>query len=234
MLSVVILTFNSEKYLREVLKSVSWTDEIIIVDSGSADKTEQICTEFKNVRFIYQDWLGFGAQKQFGVDKAKNEWIFVLDSDEIITNELKEEILNTLKEPKFNAYNVARLNFFFGKAVRNLGLYPDYTIRFFNRKFAKFDKRQIHEKVITNSDIGTLKNHFIHYAYDNIEQFITKQNRYSSLGANLNKKNKIKAIFSPFWTFFKLFVLKLGFLDGWRGYVIAKLYSQYTFWKYIK
>ncbi|ERJ25088.1 glycosyltransferase family 2 protein [Campylobacter concisus] len=234
MLSVVILTFNSQKHLQEVLESTNFADEVIVVDSGSKDSTRQICDGFINVRFHEQTWLGFGAQKQKGVDLAKNEWIFVLDSDEVITNELQDEIISTLKEPKFMAYNVARLNFFFGKAIKNMGLYPDYTVRLFNKNFAGFDGRAVHEKVILNDDsqkLGALKNHFLHYAYESIEQFIAKQNRYSSMGA---KKNLFKALTSPAWTFFKLYVLKGGFKEGFAGYVIARLYAQYTFWKYIK
>ena len=237
MLSVVILTFNSQKYLQEVLESTNFADEVIVVDSGSKDSTRQICDGFSNVKFHEQDWLGFGAQKQRGVDLAKNEWIFVLDSDEVITNELKNEIIDTLKEPKFSAYNVARLNFFFGKAIKNMGLYPDYTVRLFNKNFAKFDGRAVHEKVILNDNsqkLGVLKNHFLHYAYESIEQFIAKQNRYSSLGAKGAKSSKFKAVLNPAWTFFKLFFLKGGWREGWRGYVIARLYAQYTFWKYVK
>ena len=168
------------------------------------------------------------------MDLAKNEWVFVLDSDEVITDELKNEIISTLKEPKFMAYNVARLNFFFGKAIKNMGLYPDYTVRLFNKNFAKFDGRAVHEKVVLNDGsqrLGALKNHFLHYAYESIEQFIAKQNRYSSMGA---KRNLLKALTSPTWTFFKLYVLKGGFKEGFAGYVIARLYAQYTFWKYIK
>ena len=237
MLSVVILTFNSEKYLKEVLESAKFADEIIVVDSGSKDSTRQICDGFSNVKFYEQAWLGFGAQKQKGVDLAKNEWVFVLDSDEVITDELKNEIISTLKEPKFMAYNVARLNFFFGKAIKNMGLYPDYTVRLFNKNFAKFDGRAVHEKVVLNDGsqrLGALKNHFLHYAYESIEQFIAKQNRYSSLGAKGAKSSKFKAVLNPAWTFFKLFFLKGGWREGWRGYVIARLYSQYTFWKYVK
>ena len=104
MLSVVILTFNSQKYLQEVLESTNFADEVIVVDSGSKDSTRQICDGFSNVRFHEQTWLGFGTQKQKGVDLSKNEWIFVLDSDEVITDELKNEIIDTLKEPKFMAY----------------------------------------------------------------------------------------------------------------------------------
>ena len=237
MLSVVILTFNSEKYLKEVLESAKFADEIIVVDSGSKDSTRQICDGFSNVKFHEQAWLGFGAQKQKGVDLAKNEWVFVLDSDEVITDELKNEIISTLKEPKFSAYNVARLNFFFGKAIKNMGLYPDYTVRLFNKNFAKFDGRAVHEKVVLNDGsqrLGALKNHFLHYAYESIEQFIAKQNRYSSLGAKGAKSSKFKAVLNPAWTFFKLFFLKGGWREGWHGYVIARLYAQYTFWKYVK
>ncbi|WP_033915719.1 glycosyltransferase family 2 protein [Campylobacter sputorum] len=232
-ISIVILTFNSEKYLKEVLQSAKFADEILVIDSGSTDKTEEICSKFQ-AKFIYEPWRGFGKQKRFGVNLAQNEWVFILDSDEIIINELKDEISQILINPKFMAYKVARLNFFFGKAVKKMGLYPDYSVRLFNKNFANFNQRDVHESVEMfdkTLNFGTLKNHFIHKAYENIDEFISKQNRYSSLGA---KKNRLKALFSPFWTFFKLYFIKGGFMEGWYGFVIAKLYSQYTFWKYIK
>ena len=257
MLSVVILTLNSEKYLAEVLKSCEFADEVVVVDSGSTDATEQICSGFKNVKFHKQKWLGFSAQKQLGVDLARNRWVFVLDSDEVILEPLREEILQVLQRPEFCAYEVARANIFFGKEVRTMGLYPDCTVRLFDKTRAEFDGREIHEKVVLKSaaktgdqiradaakdanltaaknQIGRLKNHFKHYAYDSIEQFIAKQNRYSSLGAKGAKSSKFKAVLNPAWTFFKLFFLKGGWREGWRGYVIARLYAQYTFWKYVK
>ena len=254
MLSVVILTLNSEKYLTEVLKSCEFADEVVVVDSGSQDATEQICSGFKNVKFHKQKWLGFSAQKQLGVDLARNRWVFVLDSDEVILEPLREEILQVLQRPEFCAYEVARANIFFGKEVRTMGLYPDYTVRLFDKTRAEFDGREIHEKVVLKSaaktdeqtpanganltaaknQIGRLKNCFKHYAYDSIEQFIAKQNRYSSLGAKGAKSGKFKAVLNPTWTFFKLFFLKGGWREGWRGYVIARLYAQYTFWKYVK
>ena len=254
MLSVVILTLNSEKYLAEALRSCEFADEVVVVDSGSQDATEQICAAFKNVKFHRQKWLGFSAQKQLGVDLARNRWVFVLDSDEVILEPLREEILQVLQRPEFCAYEVARANIFFGKEVRTMGLYPDYTVRLFDKTRAEFDGREIHEKVVLKSvaktdeqtsadaanlttaknQIGRLKNHFKHYAYGSIEQFIAKQNRYSSLGAKGAKSSKFKAVLNPAWTFFKLFFLKGGWREGWRGYVIARLYAQYTFWKYVK
>ena len=254
MLSVVILTLNSEKYLAEALKSCEFADEVVVVDSGSTDATEQICAGFKNVKFHKEKWRGFSAQKQLGVDLARNRWVFVLDSDEVILEPLREEILQVLQRPEFCAYEVARANIFFGKEVRTMGLYPDYTVRLFDKTRAEFDGREIHEKVVLKSaaktdeqtpanganltaaknQIGRLKNCFKHYAYDSIEQFIAKQNRYSSLGAKGAKSGKFKAVLNPTWTFFKLFFLKGGWREGWRGYVIARLYAQYTFWKYVK
>ena len=254
MLSIVILTLNSEKYLAEALRSCEFADEVVVVDSGSQDATEQICAGFKNVKFHRQKWLGFSVQKQLGVDLARNRWVFVLDSDEVILEPLREEILQVLQRPGFCAYEVARANIFFGKEVRTMGLYPDYTVRLFDKTRAEFDGREIHEKVVLKStaktdeqtsadaanlttaknQIGRLKNHFKHYAYDSIEQFIAKQNRYSSLGAKGAKSSKFKAVLNPAWTFFKLFFLKGGWREGWRGYVIARLYAQYTFWKYVK
>jgi len=230
MISVVIITKNEEKFISDAIKSALWADEVLILDSGSEDKTCEIAKKL-GARVEKSEWLGFGRQKQKAVSLAKNDWVFVLDSDERITNELKNEILNELKNPKFDAYFVARLNNFWGKNIKHLGLYPDYSIRFFNKKKAKFNDRDVHESVECECKKGYLKNHMIHLAYESIEEFITKQNRYSSIGA---KPNKLKALFSPFWTFFKLYFIKLGFLEGWDGFVIAKLYSEYTFWKYIK
>jgi len=230
MISVVIITKNEEKFISDAIKSALWADEVLILDSGSEDKTCEIAKKL-GARVEYQEWLGFGRQKQKAVSLAKNDWVFVLDSDERITDELKNEILNELKNPKFDAYFVARLNNFWGKNIKHLGLYPDYSIRFFNKKKAKFNDRDVHESVECECKKGYLKNHMIHLAYESIEEFIAKQNRYSSIAA---KNNKLKALFSPFWTFFKLYFIKLGFLEGWDGFVIAKLYSEYTFWKYIK
>lgn len=230
-LSIVIITFNSEKYLYEVLTSCSFADEVIILDSGSTDKTISIAQSFPNVNIIHQSWLGFGFQKQEGVNQARHDWVFVLDSDEVITAELQNEIIFTCNHHNHQGYFIPRINYFFGKPITRMGLHPDKTLRFFNRKHAIFSQSTVHEKVLLSGSCGYLKSPMLHYAYENIEQFITKQNNYSSLGA---KNNRFKALFNPSWTFFKLFILKGGFLEGWRGFVIAKLYAQYTFWKYIK
>ncbi len=230
-LSVVIITKNEENFITDAIKSALFADEVIILDSGSIDRTCEIAKEL-GAKVYQNEWLGFGPQKNRAVELAKNDWVFVLDSDERITKELKDEIVATLKEPQFNGYFIARLNNFFGKNIKNCGLYPDYSIRLFNKNYGKFNDVSVHESVQLTSKAAYLKNHMIHLAYDSIEEFIQKQNRYSSL--NHKKKSLIKAIINPYWTFFKLYILKKGFLDGWHGFVISKLYAQYTFWKYIK
>ncbi len=229
-LSIVILTYNSEKHLQEVLHSASFADEVLILDSGSTDRTLQIAQKAGS-RIEHQAWLGFGRQKQRAVDLASNNWVYVLDSDEVIPSNLRDEILKTLENPLFSAYTVPRLNYFFGKAIRHGGLYPDETLRLFDRRTAHFTEDAVHEKVVTDQSVGALKQPMVHYAYDSVEEFIAKQNRYSTLGA---KPNRFKALVNPIWTFLRMYVIKQGFRDGWQGYLIARLYAQYTFWKYVK
>ncbi|WP_108064192.1 glycosyltransferase family 2 protein [Poseidonibacter lekithochrous] len=230
-LSIVIITKNEEKFIADAIKSSLFADEVLILDSGSSDKTCEIAKEL-GAKVLFQEWLGFGAQKNKAVELASNDWVFVLDSDERIPNELKDEILKTIENPNSDGYFVARLNNFFGKDIKSCGLYPDYSIRLFNRTKGSFNDVPVHESVQMKTTPSHLKNHMIHLAYDSIEEFIQKQNRYSSL--NHKKKSLFKAIVNPYWTFFKLFIIKKGFLDGYHGFIIAKLYSQYTFWKYIK
>ena len=230
-LSIVIITKNEEKFIFDALKSAVFADEVVILDSGSEDQTCNIAKKI-GARVEQQAWLGFGAQKNKAVELADNDWVFVLDADERITPELRDEIIFTLKNPQFDGYRIARLNNFFGKYIKTCGLYPDYSIRLFNRNKGKFNDVAVHESVQMSGSVSTLNNHMIHLAYETIDEFRTKQKKYADLSTK--KKNMLKALISPLWTFFKLYFLKLGFLDGWQGFIIAKLYAQYTFWKYTK
>ena len=177
-------------------------------------------------------WLGYGKQKNLAVNLSSNDWVFVLDSDERITIDLQEELKNILKSPLYNGYLVPRLNRFFGKNIKSCGLYPDYSLRLFNKTMGRFNEVDVHESVKVEGKVSKLRNHIVHLAYDNVDEFIDKQKYYADLSNK--KRNIFKALLSPFWTFFKIYILKLGFLDGWRGFVIAKVYAKYTYWKYIK
>ena len=231
LLSVVIIAKNQEKYIGNAIKSAEFADEILILDSDSTDDTCKIAKQL-GARVENQAWLGFGPQKNKAVDLAANDWVFVLDSDERISSKLQSEIIDTLNNPSCDGYLVARLNNFFGKDIRTCGLYPDYSVRLFNRTKGKFDNVPVHESVQIDGKVNKLNNHMTHLAYDNVDEFIAKQKRYSKLSQK--KKNIFKALMNPCWTFFKLYFIKLGFLDGWHGYIIAKIYAKYTFWKYSK
>ena len=230
-LSIVIITKNAARVVGGALASADFADETLVLDSGSNDDTCEIATSH-GARVVRHDWLGFGAQKNKAVSLATHDWVFVLDADERISPALREEILQTLCAPKFDAYAAPRLNNFFGKTIKTCGMYPDYSIRFFNRKRAQFNSAPVHERVEVSGRAGKLRAPMIHLAYETVAQFVEKQNRYAQLSAK--KRSVMKALFSPGWTFFKMYVLQRGFVDGWRGFVIAKLYAQYTFWKYIQ
>ena len=230
-LSVVIISKNEEKFIADAVKSALFADEVLVLDSGSTDNTYTIAQQL-GAKVLHQDWLGFGAQKNKAVELASNDWVFVLDSDERITAELQSEILSTLQDPNANGYYIARLNNFFGKYIRHCGLYPDYSVRLFNRQKGMFNNVPVHESVQIQGNTDKLKNHMIHLAFDTVEEFSNKQKKYAALSQK--KKNLIKAFFSPIWTFLKIYIFRLGFVEGWRGFIIAKVYAQYTFWKYFK
>ena len=177
-------------------------------------------------------WLGFGKQKNLAVNLASHDWVFVLDSDERITSDLQTEVTSVLKSPLSDGYLVPRLNRFFGKNIKTCGLYPDYSLRLFKKTMGKFSDVDVHESVKIDGKVSKLKNHMIHLAYDNVDEFINKQKYYSDLSNK--KRNVFKAILSPCWTFFKIYIVKRGFIDGWHGFIIAKVYAKYTYWKYIK
>ena len=145
-LSVVIISKNEEKFIADAVKSALFADEVLVLDSGSIDSTCAVAQQV-GAKVLHQDWLGFGAQKNKAVNLAKNNWVFVLDSDERITAKLQSEILSTLQEPTADGYHTARLNNFFGKDIWHCGLYPDYSIRLFNRQKGKFNDVTVHESV---------------------------------------------------------------------------------------
>jgi len=228
-LSVVIITKNEEHNIANAINSAKFASEVLILDSGSSDNTCQIALKM-GARVEFHEWLGYGKQKNKAVDLALNDWVMVIDADEIITPELKFEILETLDKPNFRGLLVPRLSSFFGKEIRYCGLYPDYSIRIFNKQYGKFKEMSVHESVVIDGRVLKLKNHLKHNAYLTVAEFLTKQKVYATLSGK--DKRLLKAILSPIWVFVKIFIIKLGFLEGWRGFVIAYVYARYTFWKY--
>ena len=239
-LSVFILTYNEEHNIRGCLESVTWADEVIVVDSFSTDRTVEICKEYTDK--IYQhEFKGFGRQRNIALEHTEHEWVLSIDADERVTAELKEEILERLHtNPDADGYFVPRISHFFGFRIKHCGLYPDYRqLQFFNRKKMRYSEQLVHEGFELTGQAAHLKEHVLHYPFRTIEEFVRKMNMYSTLSAKdmvrAGKKFSFHQLIShPTATFLRLYILKLGFLDGKIGFVLSSLYSYYTFMKYTK
>ncbi|HEX9860892.1 MAG TPA: glycosyltransferase family 2 protein, partial [Nitrospirota bacterium] len=238
-LSVVIITFNEEANVRDALESAKWADEIVVVDSFSEDRTPEISREYTE-NFHQEKWRGFSGQKSLAVSLAKNDWVFVLDSDERITDGLRAEISGLMEKGLDKAgYYCARRNHFMGMEIRHGGWYPDYSMRMFDRTKGGFIERKVHEAVEVRGETGYLKNPMLHFTYTGISDYLTRMDRYSALAADElfgrgRHAGLTDLLFRPPFTFFKMYVLKQGFRDGMHGLVLAALYSFYTFSKYAK
>lgn len=238
--SVAIITKNEEKNIRDALETVKDFEEIVIVDSFSHDRTIEICRAYTD-KIFQIEWKGFSWQKQFAIDRTTLPWVLVLDADERVTESLKREILEKIKDKDMAGYFIPRKNFFLGKWIKYSGWWPDYTLRLFKRDKGKMEERQVHEKIVIEGKTDYIKEPLLHYTYQSIEDFIEKMQKYSTLSAmEILRKNPskyrilIKMIIAPIFTFFKMFILRLGFLDGLRGFILAIFYSFYSFLKYAK
>jgi len=235
--SVIVIALNQEDNIVSCLKTVAWADEIVLVDSGSTDRTLELAKGFTD-RIFTIDWPGFGAAKNFALDQATGEWIFSLDTDERVSEALRDEILAVVKgESPLAGYRVPRKNYFGGRWIRRLGWYPNYTLRLFRRGEGRFRERAVHEEVAVNGPVGTLQTPLDHYSYASVSDYIARQDRYARLAAEeMLKEGKRPQLGELFWRplshFFKLYVLRLGFLEGRLGYTLALLASLYNFLKY--
>lgn len=236
--SVVIITKNEEHNIEDALKSVADAIEVVVVDSFSSDKTVEICRKYTDKIFQHQ-WEGFARQKQKAVDHAGGEWILILDADERVTPELKTEIINAITNSGCNGYYIPRENYFIGKWIRHGGWWPDHTLRLFKKNKGHFEIREVHEKVTVEGKTAYLRNPLKHYTYRSISDFAVRADNYSTLAAREIKKYSGNTGFfsitiKPLATFIKMYFLRQGFLDGTHGFILAFLYSYYTFLKYVK
>lgn len=238
-ISVTIICLNEEANIRDCLESVRWADEIIVSDSGSTDRTREICAEYGAV--VHADaWLGFGAQKNLCASRARGEWILNIDSDERVTPELRDEILAVVAAASgANGYYMPRRNYFGSRRVRHCGWWPDYNLRLYRAGAGRWLERRVHEAVEVSGTTGRLKGALEHRTYKDIADYLQRMQRYSTLAAKEMREEGRRAsvsdlLFRPFFTFFKMYVLKLGFLDGALGIMLSWLYASYTLSKYAK
>lgn len=236
--SVVIVTKNEEANIEDALRSVSDAQEIIVVDAFSTDRTVEICRQYTD-KVFQQEWQGYAQQKQSAVDRAEGPWVLILDADERVTPELKKEIIDTLPGTRLSGFSIPRRNYFLGKCIRYGGWWPDYTLRLFRKDGGRLEPRAVHEKVIVEGDTGHLRNPLTHYTYWSVSDFSSRMERYATLAAKEKIKDSVTVgiaalAIRPAVTFCKMYVLRLGFLDGIRGLILAAFYSYYTFLKYAK
>ena len=238
-ISATIITFNEEKNIARCLKSLSFCDEIVVVDSLSTDKTVEIAKSF-GAKVIDQKFLGHIAQKQLAVDNATHNWILSLDADEEISQELKENILKLKKEGfKCDAYEMNRISFHLGRWIKHGGWYPDRKVRLFNKQKAHWGGYNPHDKVIVEGKICRLKGDIKHYVFKDLRHNIDTNNSYSSIMAeDLFKKgvkfSYTKLFLKPIGKFLEVYIYKRGFLDGLPGFIIAVGASYSMFLKFAK
>jgi len=238
-LTVVIIAKNEAERIEACLQSVSWADEIVVVDSGSSDATCGIARHYTDKVFDVP-WRGFGPQKQAAVDLANHDWILNIDCDERVTPELGQEIRGTLASDTANvAYSVPRRTFLGDKEISHCGWYPDRTIRLFNRRRARFSDNIVHERVVADGQVATCKGHLLHFSFSGIGPVLTKLNHYSDLSARqMFEQGRRCRLFDltarPLFAFFKTYLLRLGFLDGVEGLEISTTTALLTFAKYVK
>lgn len=239
-LSATIITYNEEEDIRDCLESLKWVDEIVVVDAFSQDNTVNICQEY-NAKIFKNKWPGYINQKNFAQDRATYDWIISLDADERLSLKLAEEIREVLKnnDDATNGYFMSRQTYYLGRWINHSGWYPDYKLRLYNKHKGHWIGKVLHERVYTEGKTAYLKGKIIHYSYRDIKDHLDKINTYTTIMAvNAYERGErfsfFNLIHSPFYNFLKMYLLKLGFLDGFQGLIIAVISSFYVFLRHAK
>jgi len=237
-LSIVIVTKNEELNIVDCINSASFADEVLVLDSGSADLTVRLATS-AGAKVIETDWQGYGPQQNKGIEASTGDWIYSLDADERITPALANEIRVAIDKENNFVFDVPRSSLFVTKFMRHSGWWPDRTRRLFKRGYAKFTEHEIHANLSSSYPVGHLGEHMIHYSYRNLHDVLEKMNRYSSgssrdLSARGKHSSLVGAVSHGVWSFFRTYFIKLGFLDGSEGFILAVLNAESSYYKHLK
>jgi glycosyltransferase involved in cell wall biosynthesis len=241
-LSAVLITRNAANVIDACFESLAFADEIVLADSASSDGTVEIARRH-GARVVQKEWLGYGRQKQFAVEQAAHDWVLCLDADERVSPELAASVVRTLQAPTTPVYRMARRNRFLGSWLRHGEGYPDWSLRLFDRRHARWSDDEVHEKVLyavaPGTPIGTLMGDLLHESGEDLGRYLEKQNRYTALAArDLYRQGRraglAEVTLSPLLRFFKFYFLRLGFLDGVPGLVHISIGCMNSFMKYAK
>lgn len=243
-LSIAIATYNEEKKIARTLQSVAgWADEIVLSDGYSTDKTIKNAKKFTDKIFYKKNEPMFHINKNYAIDNCRGEWIFFLDADEVVTDGLKKEIdevINT--NQNYAGYDMPRANYFLGRFLKKGGQYPDKRIRLFKNGRGKWPCISVHEQIKVDGEVGHLKNDLLHYSYENWGEYWKKANTYTTLTAEVIKKEKSPVVIKfvkyffwlPFYTFINIYIRHKGIMDGWQGLLFAKFSGLHFPIAYIK
>lgn len=242
-ISAILIVKNEARIIRRCLESVKWVDEIVVMDQSSTDDTVAICRQYTDKVFVVESKGYCEPDRPVAASKAQNDWILCLDADEVVTPELKEEIESVLRGPaRYNSYLLPRKNIFLGKEIKGSGWHPSYALRLFKKGFVKFPEK-IHAVIEPVGEAGYLKHELIHYTCEDIEEYLQKANRYTSVLAKeaYEKGKRITAgnfFYSmgilPSLYFVYKFIYKKGFVDGFQGFLIAWLTAYTIFFMNVK
>ena len=239
-ISATVITFNEEENIASALESLSWADEIIVVDSESADRTVEIARRYTDKVFVRR-WPGYSDQKNFAADQARNDWIFSLDADERVSDELAREVeLLTLDAgSKVAGFEMPRLTYYLGRWIKHSGWYPDHKLRLYDRRRGRWRGQYVHESLEADGEIRRLGGNLLHYTVRDASEHHLRIDRYTSLAAEQSysqgKRASVAALFfTPLTTFISSFIVKRGFLDGAQGLAIAFFAAHYAFLKALK
>lgn len=239
-ITATVITFNEEHNIGEALESLSWADEIVVVDSESIDRTVEIARSFTE-RVHVRPWPGYSAQKNFAAEQASNDWIFSLDADERVSEALARD-LQQLKlgvPPHSYAFEMPRLTFYLGRWIRHSGWRPDYKLRLYDRRRARWRGDYVHETLEVEGSVTRLSGDILHYTVRDASEHHLRMDRYTTLAAEQSysqgKQASLSSLFvSPAAVFLRSYILKLGFLDGVPGLAIARFAAHYEFLKNLK
>lgn len=238
-ISAIIPTYNEEVNIEDAIKSVSFADEIIVVDSYSTDNTVKLAKKH-DIRLIERVFDDFSKQKNYAIDQASHDWIYILDADERVTPALREEILQAVKTPNdLVGYYVYRVYYFMERKLNYGGTRRDKVVRLFLKNDCRYNGDLVHEVIETDGKLGSFKNKLNHYSFRDFDHYVSKLNQYSSLHAEqLHQKNKkvgpYHVLIKPPVRFFTHYFIRLGFLDGFPGFIMAAMYSYAILSRYIR
>jgi len=239
-LSAAIITYNEADRIEACLRSVAFCDEIVVVDAHSTDGTRELAAAL-GARVIERDFPGFRSQKAFAVGTCRNDWVLCLDADERVSAELRAEIeqLRAAGFTRHAGWSIPRITDYFGRFLRHGNAYPDRLVRLFDRRRGGWAGREIHETTRIEGRAGRLEGHLLHYSYRSLTDHEQRMQRYAQLMAEAlyasgRRSGLAAALFHAGWRFVRGYVLRLGFLDGWRGLVFALVEAQYVRQKYVK